>query len=84
MFNVGSVEQEKNSKQHYIARLIGMGLAHSVCIGLQTAEDIVVYLRSDIKQQEDRALIIHYMFRTFAAEKRHDLVDKFLLLWGST
>lgn len=84
MFDVGSVEQKQNNKQHYTARLIGMGLAHSVCIGLQTAENIAVYLKNDIKQQEDRALIIHYMFRTFTAEKRPDLVDKFLLLWGST
>lgn len=84
MFNAESVEQEENNKQHYIVRLIGMGLAHSVCIGLQTVEDLAVYLKSDIKQQEDRALIIHYMFRTFTAEKRPDLVDRFLLLWGST
>lgn len=84
MFDAESVEQEKNSKQHYIARLIGMGLAHSVCIELQTVEDLVAYLKSDIKQQEGRALITHYMFRTFTAEKRPDLVDKFLLLLGST
>lgn len=79
MVDITTVKQKENNKQHYVARLMGIGFAHSISIGLQTVKEVIVALK---ESKEDTALIVDYMLKTFAAEDKPNLSKQFLAAYG--
>lgn len=82
MPDITAVKQKENNRRHYITRLIGIGIAHSIVKEIQTIENAVSFLKQEDKPKEDKDLIVNYALQTFTVEGKPEIARKFFMAWS--